>query len=214
MKKAFLGPLSLGLVALALGCSSDHGHQSPATSNGGDTSVPDASNMGGETGTTSGLQPPLPVVENPDHEQLLSAATPELVRNKRLVYDFWRTLVEARDTVCIVPGCDISYGLQFDHRKDFALLGPTDLDNGGLLCPAHHDMKTFLGRLAKISSDGIPYSLFVFSGLLPWQLFSFALNASAGSLVSNTHLLTKVYFPRLIIPISSVTCSSPTNEIF
>src|SRR4051812_34050640 len=62
----------------------------------------------------------------------------------------------------------------------------------------------FLGRLAKISSDGIPYSLFVFSGLLPWQLFSFALNASAGSLVSNTHLLTKVYFPRLIIPISSV----------
>jgi lipopolysaccharide transport system permease protein len=61
-----------------------------------------------------------------------------------------------------------------------------------------------LGRLAKISSDGIPYSLFVFSGLLPWQLFAFSLTASSGSLVSNTHLITKVYFPRLVIPISSV----------
>src|SRR3954466_9262820 len=102
MKKSSLGPLSLCLVALALGCSSDHGYQPPATSNG-DTSVPDASNMGGGTGTTSGLQPPLPVVENPDHEQLLSAATPELVRNKRLVYDFWRTLVEALDTEATRP---------------------------------------------------------------------------------------------------------------
>ena len=109
MKKSFLGPLSLGLVALALGCSSDDGNQPPAASNGGDTSVPDASSMGGETGTTSGLQPPLPVVENPDHEQLLSAATPELVRNKRLVYDFWRTLVEARDTEATEPLLAKSY---------------------------------------------------------------------------------------------------------
>ena len=62
----------------------------------------------------------------------------------------------------------------------------------------------FLGRFAKVSSDGIPYSLFVFSGLLPWQLFAFSLTASSGSLVSNTHLITKVYFPRLVIPISSV----------
>lgn len=61
-----------------------------------------------------------------------------------------------------------------------------------------------LGRLAKVSSDGVPYSLFALSGLLPWQLFSFALTASSASLVSNTQLITKVYFPRLIIPISSV----------
>jgi predicted SnoaL-like aldol condensation-catalyzing enzyme len=116
MKKSFLRPLSLGLVALALGCSSDDGDQPPATSNG-DTSVPDASNMGGETGTTSGLQPPLPVVENPDHEQLLSAATPELVRNKRLVYDFWRTLVEARDTEATEPLLAKSY-IQHDPNID------------------------------------------------------------------------------------------------
>jgi lipopolysaccharide transport system permease protein len=62
----------------------------------------------------------------------------------------------------------------------------------------------FLGRLAKISSDGIPYSLFVFSGLLPWQLFSFALTESSSSLVNNKQLITKVFFPRVIIPVSAV----------
>jgi hypothetical protein len=102
MKRPSLRPFSLGLVALALGCSSDDGYEPPATSNV-DTSVPPASNTGAGTGTTSALQPPLPVVENPDHEQLLSAATPELARNKRLVYDFWRTLVEARDTEATEP---------------------------------------------------------------------------------------------------------------
>ena len=61
-----------------------------------------------------------------------------------------------------------------------------------------------LGRFARVSSDGIPYALFALSGLLPWQLFSFALTASSASLVSNTQLITKVYFPRLIIAISSV----------
>jgi predicted SnoaL-like aldol condensation-catalyzing enzyme len=98
MKSTFLCPLSLGLVALALGCSGDDGDEAPATSNV-ETSDLAASNMGGAGAeTTSGLRPALPVVENPDHEQLLSAATPELARNKRLVYDFWRTLIEARDT--------------------------------------------------------------------------------------------------------------------
>jgi lipopolysaccharide transport system permease protein len=62
----------------------------------------------------------------------------------------------------------------------------------------------FLGRLAKISSDGIPYSLFAFSGLLPWQLFAFSLTESSTSLVNNKQLITKVYFPRVIIPVSAV----------
>jgi lipopolysaccharide transport system permease protein len=62
----------------------------------------------------------------------------------------------------------------------------------------------FLGRLAKISSDGVPYSLFAFSGLLPWQLFAFSLSESSNSLVNNKQLLTKVYFPRIIIPVASV----------
>lgn len=60
------------------------------------------------------------------------------------------------------------------------------------------------GRLAKLPSDNIPYPLFVYTALLPWQLFAFALTDSSNSLVNNQHLIRKVYFPRLIIPISSI----------
>jgi lipopolysaccharide transport system permease protein len=62
----------------------------------------------------------------------------------------------------------------------------------------------FFGRLGKIPSDGLPYPLFAFTALLPWQLFAFALTESANSVVANQRLITKVYFPRLIIPIVSV----------
>jgi lipopolysaccharide transport system permease protein len=62
----------------------------------------------------------------------------------------------------------------------------------------------FFGRLAKIPSDGIPYPVFSFCALLPWQLFSRALSESSNSLVSNQRLITKVYFPRLIVPLASV----------
>jgi lipopolysaccharide transport system permease protein len=62
----------------------------------------------------------------------------------------------------------------------------------------------FLGRLAKISSDGVPYSLFAYSGLLPWGLFASSLTESSASLVNSKQLITKVFFPRLIIPVASV----------
>ena len=62
----------------------------------------------------------------------------------------------------------------------------------------------FFGRLAKIPSDGIPYPVFTFCALLPWQLFAHALTESSNSLVGSQHLITKVYFPRLVIPISAV----------
>ena len=60
----------------------------------------------------------------------------------------------------------------------------------------------FFGRLAQMPSDGVPYPLFVFAGLLPWQLFSTSLTSSANSLITNERLITKVYFPRLAIPIA------------
>lgn len=60
------------------------------------------------------------------------------------------------------------------------------------------------GRLAGMPSDGIPYPIFAYAGLLPWTFFSNALNGSANSLVGNSSLITKVYFPRMIIPIASV----------
>lgn len=61
------------------------------------------------------------------------------------------------------------------------------------------------GHLAHLKADyGIPYALFVFSGMLPWTFFSAALGGSATSILSNSGLVTKVYFPRLILPLSTV----------
>ena len=62
----------------------------------------------------------------------------------------------------------------------------------------------FFGGLAKMPSDGVPYPLFTFTALLPWQLFAFALNESGNSLVNNQRLISKIYFPRLVVPISAM----------
>lgn len=62
----------------------------------------------------------------------------------------------------------------------------------------------FFGRLAGMPSDGIPYPLFAYAGLLPWTFFSNAITNSGNSLVGSSNLITKVYFPRMIIPMASV----------
>jgi len=62
----------------------------------------------------------------------------------------------------------------------------------------------FFGRLAKVPSDGIPYPLFSYTALLPWQLFAYALTESSNSVVTNERLITKVYFPRLFVPLASI----------
>jgi lipopolysaccharide transport system permease protein len=62
----------------------------------------------------------------------------------------------------------------------------------------------FFGRLAGIPSDGVPYPLFTLCALLPWQLFAYALTQSSNSVVNEQRLITKVYFPRLLVPLSSV----------
>lgn len=61
----------------------------------------------------------------------------------------------------------------------------------------------FFGRLAKMPSDGIPYPVFVYVGLLLWNYFSFALSHASDSMIGNANIIQKIYFPRLIIPISS-----------
>jgi lipopolysaccharide transport system permease protein len=60
------------------------------------------------------------------------------------------------------------------------------------------------GTLLKVPSGGVPYPIFAYAALLPWNYFAASLNRSSASLVGNSNLITKVYFPRLIIPISSV----------
>lgn len=59
------------------------------------------------------------------------------------------------------------------------------------------------GRLAKVPSDGVPYPLFSYSALLPWTMFAVSVSKSATSLVANMSVISKVYFPRLIVPLSS-----------
>lgn len=62
----------------------------------------------------------------------------------------------------------------------------------------------FFGKLARVPTDGVPYPIFFYTGLLLWTYFSNAVMSGANSLISNTNLITKVYFPRLIIPASAV----------
>ncbi len=60
------------------------------------------------------------------------------------------------------------------------------------------------GTLAKMPNGSVPYPLLVLAGILPWQLFSSAFSGAGGSLVSNSNLISKVYFPRLIVPLSAL----------
>lgn len=63
------------------------------------------------------------------------------------------------------------------------------------------------GRLAKLPSDGLPYPVFTYAALLPWHLFSTALTSSSNSIVGSSGLISKVYFPRLVVPIASVVAT-------
>ena len=62
----------------------------------------------------------------------------------------------------------------------------------------------FFGKLAKMPSDGVPYPIWSYAALLPWQYFSNALSNASNSVVGNANLIKKVYFPRLVVPVSSV----------
>ncbi|WP_071191340.1 ABC transporter permease [Trichormus sp. NMC-1] len=63
------------------------------------------------------------------------------------------------------------------------------------------------GQLAKLPSQGVPYPILVFAGMLPWQFFGNSLTECSNSLISNSNLISKVYFPRLIVPTSAVVVS-------
>src|SRR5213595_4127532 len=63
------------------------------------------------------------------------------------------------------------------------------------------------GRIAKLPAEGVPYPVMVFAAMLPWQLFATSLTEGSASLISNANLISKVYFPRLIVPASAVIVS-------
>jgi homopolymeric O-antigen transport system permease protein len=104
----------------------------------------------------------------------------------------WRGLWSHRDLLLLLAWRDIKV------RYQQTLLGAAWAILQPLLATI---MFTLLfGKLARIPSEGEPYSIFVLAGLLPWNLFNSAVAASSSSLVGNSNLITKVYFPRLIIP--------------
>ncbi len=67
----------------------------------------------------------------------------------------------------------------------------------------------FFGRLAKMPSDGLPYPLFAFAALVPWTFFSRGVTLSADSMVASSHLISKIYFPRLLVPTARVLAGLP-----
>lgn len=109
---------------------------------------------------------------------------------------FWRDLWHYRDLLVFLAWRDIAV------RYRQTLVGVA----WALLQPAL-TMVLFtvvFGRIAHLDSGGVPYPLLVLAGLIPWQLFSTALTGSGDSLVANAGLISKVYFPRMIIPMAAV----------
>jgi len=108
----------------------------------------------------------------------------------------WKELWEYRELLYFLTWRDIKI------RYKQAALGV-----GWAVLPPLLTMLIFsviFGMLAKLPSEGVPYPLFSLAALLPWQLFSGALGRAGNSLVANSNLLTKVYFPRLVIPLSAI----------
>lgn len=110
--------------------------------------------------------------------------------------NYWRDLWRYRELLGFLAWRDIKV------RYKQAVLGA-----GWALIQPLITMAIFtfvFGRLAGMPDGGVPYPLLVLAGLLPWQLFSTALNGASNSVVGNAHLISKVYFPRLIVPVSSL----------
>ncbi len=115
--------------------------------------------------------------------------------HRRAVID-WRELREYRDLFYFLIDRDIK-----------VLYKQTVLGFGWAILRPVLSMVIFtviFGGLAQVDSDGVPYALFSYAALVPWLYFSTALSAGALSLVNNTDMLTKVYFPRLIFPLTPV----------
>lgn len=125
------------------------------------------------------------------------SAAPELVLEpNRSVSHYWRDLWHYRELAGFLAWRDVKV------RYKRAALGIT----WAVVQPAIQTvLLTFVfGKLAKMPDGGVPYPLLVISGLLPWQLFTAAFNGAGNSLVGNSHLISKVYFPRLVVPISAL----------
>jgi len=134
------------------------------------------------------LQPPQPVPESSGLELVIEAGRSEK--------NYWRDLWRYRELMGFLAWRDIKV------RYKQAVLGTAWAIIQPLVQTA---LLTFVfGKLAKMPDGGIPYFILVLTGNLAWQLFTGAFNGAGGSLVGNSHLISKVYFPRLVVPISAL----------
>lgn len=138
----------------------------------------------------------------PTHQLMTEPSTPNVLVIEPGVAErhYWRDLWRYRELFYVLAWRDIAV------RYKQTIIGLT----WALLRP-FLTMVVFtvvFGRIAKLPTEGTaPYALMVFAGLLPWQFFSTALSESSNSLISNTNLISKVYFPRLIVPTAAVVVS-------
>ena len=124
---------------------------------------------------------------------------PLIIESGRTEKHYWRDLWRFRELTGFLAWRDIKV------RYKQAVLGIS----WAVIQPAVQTLLlTFVfGKLAKMPAGDLPYPLIVLCGLLPWQLFTSAFNGSGNSLVGNSHLISKVYFPRLVVPISALAVS-------
>lgn len=133
----------------------------------------------------------------------MSTETEELpefvIEAGRTERNYWRDLWRYRELAGFLAWRDIKV------RYKQAVLGIS----WAVIQPAVQTiLLTFVfGKLAKMPAGDLPYPMIVLCGLLPWQLFTSAFNGTGNSLVGNSHLISKVYFPRLVVPISSLAVS-------
>jgi lipopolysaccharide transport system permease protein len=129
-----------------------------------------------------------------------SGTTETIIQKGRIEKNYWRDIWLFRDLFYILSWRDLKV------RYKQTVIGVVWSILRPLLTML---IFTFIfGRVARLPSDGnTPYSILVFAAMLPWQFFSNALSESSNSLIGNANLITKVYFPRLIIPASSVITS-------
>ena len=134
------------------------------------------------------IQPPQPVPESSGLELVIEAGRSEK--------NYWRDLWRYRELMGFLAWRDIKV------RYKQAVLGTAWAIIQPLVQTA---LLTFVfGKLAKMPDGGIPYFILVLTGNLAWQLFTGAFNGAGGSLLGNSHLISKVYFPRLVVPISAL----------
>jgi lipopolysaccharide transport system permease protein len=141
---------------------------------------------------------PSSIAPNQIPETLLSAAKPQtvVVPPSRFPSFNLKEIWEARDLLFILAWRDIKVRYkQTTLGAAWAVLQP-------LLTMVVFSL--LFGVAAKLPSEGIPYPIFTYAALLPWQLFAYAMTESGNSLVANQQLITKVYFPRLVIPLGAV----------